>query len=379
MPGLINTHTHAAMTLLRSYADDLPLMEWLENKIWPVEAHLDEQAVYWGTMLAGVEMLRSGTTCFADMYLFMEGSAKAVSELGMRAALAPGLFSFMPDPNAMLEDARDFCARWNNAAEGRITTMIAPHSAYTCDADYIRRIYGTAVELGIPVHTHLSESKQEVDDSYREHGVSPVRYLADLGLVGGHPLHVAHCVHIGQEDIQILASGDVSVAHNPQCNMKLGNGIAPVPDLLQAGVNVAVATDGVASNNNLNLWEEMRLAAFLQKGHHGDTTLMPAADALSLGTSRAAQALRIQERVGTLEAGKQADMIFLDLNQPQFQPQYDVTAGLIYSAYGSEVRRVLVGGRELVRDGHMLTVDENKVYRRAAEEARRLLSASAES
>lgn len=376
MPGLVNTHTHAAMTLLRSYADDLPLMDWLQDEIWPVEAHLSAQDVYWGTALAAVEMLKSGTTTCSDMYFFMSDAARAYSDVGMRAVAAPGLFSFSEDPDQRLVEAAAFCREWQGAAGGRITTMLAPHAPYTVDADYMGRILETAADLGIPIHTHVSETKAEVEDSYARHGMSPVRYLEKLGVIGHQHVLAAHCVHVNEEDIAILGERRVAVAHNPQCNMKLGNGVAPVVELDAAGAIVGVATDGVASNNNLNLWEEMRMAAFLQKGHYHDTTRLPAATALEMGTRRGAAALALGEQTGSIEVGKQADLIFVDLQQPQFQPIHDVTANLVYSAYGSEVSRVLVAGTEVVRDGRMTTVDEAEISARGQESAERLIRAA---
>jgi 5-methylthioadenosine/S-adenosylhomocysteine deaminase len=376
MPGLVNTHTHSAMTLLRSYADDLPLMDWLQNEIWPVEGHLSAEDVYWGTALAAVEMLKSGTTTCSDMYFFMSDAARAYSDVGIRAVVAPGLFSFSDEPDRRLAEAAAFCREWQGAAGGRITTMLAPHAPYTVDADYMGRILETAADLGIPIHTHVSETKGEVEDSYAQHGMSPVRYLEKLGVLGHEHLLAAHCVHLNEEDISILGERHVAVAHNPQCNMKLGNGVAPVVELAAAGATVGLATDGVASNNNLNLWEEMRMAAFLQKGHYHDTTRLPAATALEMGTRRGAAALALGKQTGSIEVGKQADLIFVDLQQPQFQPIHDITANLVYSAYGSEVSRVLVAGTEVVRDGRMTMVDEAEIYARAREQAERLIRAA---
>jgi 5-methylthioadenosine/S-adenosylhomocysteine deaminase len=364
------------MTLLRSYADDLPLMQWLENEIWPVEAHLTAEDIYWGTALGAAEMLKSGTTTCSDMYFLMNSAAVAYGDIGMRAVLAPGLFSFAPDPDAALREAVEFSRAWQGEADGRITTMLAPHAPYTCEKGYLRDILTAATELDVPLHTHVSETREEVDESYRTHGISPVRYLEELGITEHRHLLAAHCVHVNEEDIGILGRDGVAVAHNPQCNMKLGNGVAPVVEMATAGATVAVATDGVASNNNLNLWEEMRMAAFLQKGYYHDTTRLPATDALAMGTRRAAAALDLGTSIGSIEVGKQADLIFVDDRQPQFQPLHDVTANLIYSVYGSEVTRVFVGGREVLRDGRLITVDEAEIYARAQAQARRLLEAA---
>jgi 5-methylthioadenosine/S-adenosylhomocysteine deaminase len=321
-------------------------------------------------------MLKSGTTTCSDMYFLMDSGARAYADIGMRAVLAPGLFSFAPDPDATLREAVEFSRSWEGGADGRITTMLAPHAPYTCEKGYLADILAAAAELGVPLHTHVSETKGEVEDSYRTHGMSPVRYLEELGIIGHRHLLAAHCVHVNEEDIEILGRHRVSVAHNPQCNMKLGNGVAPVVEMASAGATVAVATDGVASNNNLNLWEEMRMAAFLQKGHYGDTTRLPATEALAMGTRHGAAALDLGTRVGSIEVGKQADLIFVDDKRPEFQPRHDLTANLIYSAYGSEVTRVLVAGREVVRDGRLVMLEEEKIYEHAQAQAQRLLAAA---
>ena len=376
MPGLVNTHTHSAMTLLRSYADDLPLMEWLQNKIWPVEAHLNEEDIYWGTALAAVEMLKSGTTTCSDMYFLMDNAARAYADTGIRAVIAPGLFSFAQDPAGELRKASEICRDWQGGADGRITTMLAPHAPYTCDREYLLEILDVAREIDVPIHTHLSETKGEVEESYEKLGKSPVAYLEELGILGHRHTLAAHCVHVDEEDIGILGRNRVAIAHNPQCNMKLGNGVAPVVELGAAGAVVGVATDGVASNNNLNLWEEMRMAAFLQKGYHGDTTRLPATAALEMGTRIGAAALDLAGVTGSLEVGKEADLIFVDAKQPQFQPLHDLTSNLVYSAYGSEITRVFVSGREVLRDGRLTRIDEEEIYRNARAQARRLLEAA---
>ncbi|TVR92307.1 MAG: amidohydrolase [Spirochaetaceae bacterium] len=327
-------------------------------------------------MLATVEMLRSGTTCCCDMYLHMQSAAEAFEASGMRAVVAQGLFSFLPDPAAALQDSVEFCRRWNGAADGRISTLLAPHAPYTCHAEYLKEIAAAGRSEGIGLHTHLSESKAEVEQSYAEHGVSPVRFLADLGIIGEHSLLAAHCVHLNSEDIRILAEANVAVAHNPQCNMKLGNGIAPVSELLLAKVPVGVATDGVASNNNLNLWEEIRLAALLQKGRQGDTTALPAPQALSLAGEGAARALSLDTVIGRIKTGHRADLIFIDLEHAQFQPLHDPQAALVYSAYGSEVSGVMVDGVELLRDGRLTLFDEAEIYAKAGARANRLFAAA---
>ena len=253
LPGFINTHTHAAMTLLRGYADDLPLQTWLEDKIWPFESKLRKDDIYWGTLFAIIEMIKSGTTTFTDMYFQMEQAGKAVKETGIRAVLSEGLIEDN-DGIEGLNHSVDFAVNWNGQAEGRITTMLAPHSPYTCSTEYLQNIIIKSEENNLPINIHLAETKTEVDIISDRNKTSPVRFLKEIGLLD-RPTLAAHCVHIDSNELDILAEKNTGIAYNPLSNMKLGSGIAPVSQMLERNLNVGLGTDGAASNNNLDLLE----------------------------------------------------------------------------------------------------------------------------
>ncbi|MGQ9533418.1 MAG: amidohydrolase family protein [Desulfotomaculales bacterium] len=371
LPGLVNAHTHAAMTLFRGYADDLPLMEWLQTKIWPVEARLEPEDVYWGTLLACVEMIRSGTTAFADMYFHMEEAARAVLDAGIRASLSRGLIGVAPGANRALEDGVALVREFHGAGEGRLTCMLGPHAPYTCPPDYLERVRDQAARLGVGVHIHLSETEGEVAEIRARYGCSPVRLLERTGLLRV-PVLAAHCVHLDDDDVGILAARGVSVAHNPESNMKLASGVAPVAQLLDAGVNVALGTDGAASNNNLDLFEEMRAAALLQKVARRDPTVLPAHRVLEMPTINGARALGLADRIGSLEPGKKADFILVDTAQAHLTPRHSVPAHLVYAARGPDVVTVVVDGRIVMENRAVLTVDEEKLFAEVTARAERL-------
>ena len=358
-PGLVNTHTHAAMTLFRSYADDMFLMDWLENKIWPAEANLTAEDVYWGTLLSIGEMLKSGTTCFADMYFFMDEVAKAVETSGIRACLSRGLAGVAPNSDKSLLEAKEFCLKWNGAANGRITTMLGPHAPYTCPPDYLKQVIEVAKEIKAEIHIHLSETKFEVDTCIEKFGKTPIAHMDSLGLLDLGVL-AAHCVHVTPEDIKLMKAKNVRVAHNPQSNLKLASGIAPVQQMLEAGLIVGLGTDGASSNNNLDLLEEVRLAALLHKVREDNPKVIPAQTALEMGTSCGAQALGL-DKVGKLAVGYKADIVLYDMNKLTWAPKHDRNSLLVYSANSSDVHTVLVDGQVLVADGKLTTIDEAQV------------------
>ena len=315
LPGFINSHTHAAMSLFRGYGDDLPLQEWLEEKIWPMEEKLTADAVYWGTMLAIAEMLRCGVTTFADMYFFPEAIAQAVTETGIRASIAPGLVGTRSDSAANLRSAIRFCSEWDGGASGRITTMLGPHAPYTCPPDFLQAVLTAARELEVGIHIHLAETRVEVKNIGEKYGLSPIAYLFAQNCEDIHIL-AAHCVHVDGPDIDMLAAGKVHVSHNPGSNLKLASGIAPLPQLLEKGVPVALGTDGASSNNNLDLLEEARLAALIHKGYTGRPTVVAAQKALEMATIEGAAALKLAGQCGCLQPGLKADVILLNRSSP---------------------------------------------------------------
>ncbi|SDZ27724.1 5-methylthioadenosine/S-adenosylhomocysteine deaminase [Proteiniborus ethanoligenes] len=371
MPGLINSHTHIAMSLFRNYADDLPFWPWLTERIMPLEEKLIPEHVYWGSMLSIVEMIKSGVTSFADMYFFMDEVAKAVDETGIRASLSIGM-SDSGDQDLKINNAKKYYDSWHGKADGRITVMAGPHAPYSCEPSFLHKVINMAAEKGMGIHIHLSESKKEVEDSYNLRGKSPIKHVHDLGLFE-LPTLAAHCVHLSDEDIAILVDKKVNVANNPGSNLKLGNGFARVEDMLKKGVNVALGTDGSASNNNLNMFEEINLAALVNKALKGDTTSIPAATAVKMATLNGAKALGLEKEVGTLEVGKKADIVILDLNKPHFYPRYNLVASLAYSAQASDVETVIVDGKILMENYELKTIDVEKVMYNAEKCAKSLI------
>ena len=358
IPGLVNCHGHAAMTLFRGIADDLPLKPWLEERIWPLEARLTADCVYWGSMLAIAEMIRGGTTTFTDMYFFEEQTARAAAETGMRAVLSRGIVAG-PNMQNSLAESRQLAADWQGAAGGRITIQLGPHALYTCPPAQLAPVIDLAAELGLALQIHLAETKGEVEEAYARYGKSPVAVLEEAGLFQ-LPVLAAHCVHVSQEDIGILARRDVRVSHNPASNLKLGSGIAPVPHLLSQGVTVGLGTDGAASNNNLDMFTEMRLAALIHKGIHNDPTLVPAGVALEMATSMGARALFL-ENVGSIREGMKADLTLIDLEKAHLAPRHNTEAAIAYAAHASDVTFVMVDGQILLEDGRLTTMDEERV------------------
>jgi 5-methylthioadenosine/S-adenosylhomocysteine deaminase len=362
LPGMVNTHGHTPMSLLRGYGDDLPLQTWLEDKIWPLEAKYTPEHARWGAKLSILEMIRTGTTTFVDMYDNMDEIAMAVEEAGIRGVLTRGVIGFGSEElrQSKLKEAADFAKSWNNGANGRITTMLSPHSPYTCSPEYISQIIDKSAELNVPLHTHMSETKFEVEKNIEEYGATPVRHLEKLGFFD-RPSLVAHAVHVNDEDIQILAEKDVKVSHNVISNLKLGSGIAPVGKMLAKGVTVSLGTDSAASNNNLDLFEELKAAATIHKGLAQDATIITAQEALRMATIHGAESLWLDDRIGSLEAGKDADFIVVNSNQSFFYPKHNPVSHLVYSGSGRDVKDVYVQGKQILADGQFTTIDEERV------------------
>ena len=358
-PGLINTHTHIAMGLLRNYADDLELMDWLQTAIWPAEAKLNHHLAYWGTQLGIAEMFRSGTTCFSDMYFFMDQTAEAVKETGIRAVLSRGMAGVAPTAEQSLVESKELFLKYHGYNQGQIKVMLGPHAPYTCPDDYIEKVVSLGQELGAQIHMHLSETKGEVENVIKATGKTPIAHMNDLGLFDLGCL-AAHCVHVTNEDMDIMKEKAVRVAHNPQSNLKLASGIAPVPELLAKGIVVGLGTDGSASNNNADMLEEVRLAAMLHKARLYDPLAIPAQTAWELGTVMGAKALDYDD-LGVLETGYRADIVLYDTSGLHWQPRYNDVASLVYAANASDATTVVVGGKVVMKDKELLTIDEEKL------------------
>ncbi len=379
MPGLVNAHTHAPMTLLRGLADDLRLDVWLLGYMMPVEREfVSPDFVRLGTLIACAEMIRSGTTTFADMYYLEEDVAKATSEAGMRALCAQTVLKF-PSPDAQsyeesLAMSRDFISRWKG--HPLIIPSVAPHAPYTCTDEILRATAALAAEFDVPLHTHLAETSIEVENMRREQGMPVIPYVKKQSLFEAKVL-AAHCVHIDEGEMRTLLHAGAGVAHNPSSNLKLASGVAPVSRMLSLGLNVGIGTDGPASNNDLDIFEEMRLAAFLAKSSTGDPTALPAQQAVLMGTRLGAQAMHIGHITGSLEAGKRADLILVDTsplhNSPRFQRDVNSPyAQLVYAAKSTDVTDVMVNGRWLMRDRQLLTLNESALIENAREYARKI-------
>jgi 5-methylthioadenosine/S-adenosylhomocysteine deaminase len=372
MPGLINTHTHLSMTLMRNYADDLAFWPWLLERVKPLEDHLTPEDVRIGARLGIAELIRSGTTCFHDMYFELDQVADEVASTGCRAVLCGAMFDNSGRGEALLRAGVGLHDRWHGGAGGRVTVGLGPHSAYLCSPAYLREILAEAERLHCGLHIHLAETEREVVESHERHGKTPVQLLAELGCFRV-PTVAAHGIYLDGGDMVLLSQGGVTVAHNPDSNLKLANGIAPVLSLLENGVNVSLGTDGAASNNNLNLFEEMHLAALLQKLLRRDAEALPAREVLRMATIRGAKALGLEDRVGSLEVGKQADVVVVDAGRPHLAPRHDPAALLVYSAQGGDVCMVLVDGRILLDDHELTTIDEEKVLEQAKAQTQSLL------
>jgi 5-methylthioadenosine/S-adenosylhomocysteine deaminase len=372
LPGFINTHTHAAMTLMRAYADDMPLDKWLQNKIWPFESKIKADDIYWGTALAGIEMIRTGTTAFSDMYFAMNQVADIVERSGLRAVLAEGLIE-ANDGQQGLNNALEYALNYNHTADGRITTMMAPHAPYTCGRDYLKQVKNVAQENNLGLHIHLSESKKEVKDFLNDYQKSPVKYLADLGFFDSHVV-AAHCVHLEPGDLKILKEKKVHIAHNPMSNAKLANGIAPVRDYLTNDINVSLGTDGVSSNNSLDMLKEAKMASYLQKIKYEDPTAINTDEILELLTTNGAKALSL-DRVGSLEKNYKADLLLIDIQKDSFYyPHHNNLANLFYAADSRSIDTVIVDGKVLMEKSELKTLDQEKIYYEAEKRSLKIAS-----
>lgn len=379
MPGLVNAHTHVPMTLLRGLADDLRLDVWLLGYMMPVEREfVSPDFVRLGTLLACGELIRAGVTCFADMYYFEEDVARATAEVGLRAVCSQTVLKFQaPDAESFEESlsaAREFIQNWKG--HPLIVPSVAPHSPYTCTEEILRSTAALAAEFDVPLHTHLAETQQEVKNSRQEHDMPVIPYVKKQNLFDAKVL-AAHCVHIDKGEIHTLLHHGAGVAHNPSSNLKLASGAAPISQMLETGLNVGIGTDGPASNNDLDMFEEIRLAALLAKGITGDPTTVPAPTAMAMATRLGARALHLGDITGTLEAGKRADLILVDVSTlhalPRFRRDEDnVYSQLVYAAKSTDVKDVMVNGRWLMRDGELIDLKIDELLEQAQDYAKRI-------
>jgi 5-methylthioadenosine/S-adenosylhomocysteine deaminase len=360
LPGLVNTHTHAAMTLFRGTADDISLEPWLQ-KIWPLEQKFaDAQNVFLGSELAFAEMIRGGTTTAADMYWHYQATADAAKKVGFRLFNGIGAIDILDNESkeSLENRSREYLEKYQY--DELIRPCVQVHSTYTVSRETLLLVKRIAQEYGAVFVTHASESRGELQDVNAKTGKTPINYLEELGLLGRQTL-LAHGVHLNDDEIRLLSDREVSIAHCPSSNLKLGSGIARVADLLANGVNVAIGTDGCASNNNLDMWEEMHLAALIQKGVSYDPTVLPAEQVLYMATMGGAVALNMENEIGSLEIGKRADLIVMDLTSLHLTPVYDTVSHLVYSTKATDVESTMINGRWLMREHKLLSIDEEQL------------------
>lgn len=375
LPGLVNAHTHLSMTLLRGVADDMELDPWLKTKIWPIEKHLRAEDCYVGALLGCLEMIKSGTTCFADQYFFMGDVARAVEKAGIRGVLSYGIIE-QGDPKkrkSEIQEGEKLVKTCHGTADGRILTMFGPHAPYTCSPECLAQVKQLAKKYKVGIHTHIAESKWEVEEIIKKYGKRPVEHLDAIGFLGPEVL-AAHCVQLAEQEIRILRDRGVKPVHNPVSNMKIACGVSPVPEMLAAGIPVALGTDGAASNNSLDMFNEMKFAALLNKVDKFDPTVMPVQSVLEMATVNGARALGLGENLGSLEVGKKADLTLVDFRKPHLTPLCNVISHLVYSATGGDVDTVIVDGKVIMQGRRVLTLEEDKVLEEAQKVADDLLA-----
>ena len=370
MPGFVNTHTHIAMNLFRSWADDLNLMDWLHNKIFPAEDKLSDELTYWGALLALCEMAHNGTVAFNDQYFFLDGVARAIKQSGHRAIVSRGIVDPTPEiGERTFADGVEIYKKYNNVE--RIRVYMAPHAQYTVSNPMLERIADAAKNFGTGIHTHISETKGEHDACVAQHGKTPVQLMESLGLLDV-PFLAAHCVYVTPEDMDILKDKNAAVLSCPQSNLKLASGIAPLKTLMDRGIQVTLGTDGASSNNNLSMWEEMTYASYLQKGITLDPEVLPALETMKLATKNGARALGLNS--GSLEKGRNADLIIIGTKDLRYVPNYNVVSNIVYSGCDRDVLLTMVGGDILYEDGKITFADEAEVRARVNEIAEKIIS-----
>ncbi|WP_405319941.1 amidohydrolase family protein [Methanobrevibacter thaueri] len=377
LPGLINTHTHLSMTLFRGLADDLSLDSWLNDHIWPMEANLNGDYCYIGALLGAVELIKSGTTTFSDMYFYMEDVARAVEDAGIRAVLSYGMIDFgdAEKREAEIEENLQLFKSCNGMADGRIKVFFGPHSPYTASEDLLIKVRELADEYNMGIHIHVSETEKEINDSLDEKGLRPFEYLEKIGFLGPDVV-AAHCVWLSDEEIEIIKKHDVKVSHNPCSNMKLASGIAPVSKLIENDICVSIGTDGASSNNNLDLIEELKTASLLQKVSTLDPKVLTSDEAITMATIKGAEALGLENEIGSIEVGKKADIILIDTNSANMVPDSSsLSSNVIYSANGSNVDTTICNGKILMENKKLTVLDEQEIYDKARKAIKELKEA----
>ena len=377
LPGFVNTHTHLSMTLFRGLADDLSLDSWLNDHIWPMEANLNGDYCYIGALLGAVELIKSGTTTFSDMYFYMEDVARAVDEAGIRAVLSYGMIDF-GDAEKRENEIRENLTLFENCngmADGRIKVFFGPHSPYTASEELLVKVRELASEYNMGIHIHVSETQKEINDKLDERGLRPFEYLDEIGFLGPDVV-AAHSVWLSDNEIDIIKKNDVKVSHNPCSNMKLASGIAPVSKLIENGVCVSIGTDGASSNNNLDLIEELKTASLLQKVSTLDPKVLDSDEAIAMGTIKGAEALGLENEIGSIEVGKKADIILIDTNSANMVPDSSsLSSNIIYSANGSNVDTTICNGKILMENKQLTVLDEQEIYDKARQAIKELKEA----
>ncbi|MCK9152340.1 amidohydrolase family protein [Methanobacterium alcaliphilum] len=375
MPGLVNTHTHLSMTLLRGLADDLPLDVWLNEHIWPMESHLNGEYCYAGALLACIEMIKSGTTTFNDMYFFMDDVARAVEETGLRGVLSHGMIDLGDGEKrkAEFEETERVIKKCHGAADGRISVAFGPHSPYTCSKELLEGVREKSDKYGALIHIHVSETENEIQQVKEAHGKRPFEYLNDIGFLGENVL-AAHAVHLSPEEVEIIKNKGVKLSHNPASNMKLASGVSPVDEMIKKGVCVSLGTDGAASNNNLDILEEMKLAALLQKVNNMDPEALSAETVFQMATANGADALGMKNDLGTIEVGKKADLILLDMKTSHLTPFRHPKSHIVYSANGCDVNTTICNGQILMENKKVISFPEIQAIEIAENAAVEMLS-----
>ena len=377
LPGLVNTHTHLSMTLFRGLADDLSLDSWLNDHIWPMEANLNGDYCYIGALLGAVELIKSGTTTFSDMYFYMEDVARAIDEAGIRAVLSYGMIDFgdAEKREAEIRENLSLFENCNGMADGRIKVFLGPHSPYTASEELLIKVRQLADEYNMGIHIHVSETQKEINDISEEKGLRPFEYLEKIGFLGPDVV-AAHCVWLSDDEIEIIKKHGVKVSHNPCSNMKLASGISPVSKLIENDICVSIGTDGASSNNNLDLIEELKTASLLQKVSTLDPNVLNSHEAIAMGTIKGAEALGLSDEIGSIEVGKKADIILVDTNSANMVPDSStLTSNMIYSANGSNVDTTICNGKILMENKKLTVLDEQEIYDKAREAIKNLKEA----